>query len=175
MYENMIALDRRAEESLQMQIRRQIAIGIVNRQFPLDEPLPSVRQLASELKVSTTTVALAYRALKSDGFVEARPRSGFFVNQDALAVRGHALVADAPTDLAPPPTKVDYGKFFRGRSFDRERVVKPADSLVRYRYPFVCGLIDPSLFPVGRWRECVARCGGCGGRRQLRHGFLRDR
>ena len=155
MYENMIALDRQAEESLQMQIRRQIAIGIVNRQFPLDEPLPSVRQLASELKVSTTTVALAYRALKSDGFVEARPRSGFFVNQDALAVRGHALVADAPTDLAPPPTKVDYGKFFRGRSFDRERVVKPADSLVRYRYPFVCGLIDPSLFPVGRWRECV--------------------
>lgn len=155
MYENMIVLDRQAGESLQMQIRRQIATGIVNRQYPLDEPMPSVRQLASDLKVSATTVALAYRALKSDGFVEARPRSGYFVNQDALADPGHRLVVDAPTDFAPPPTKVDYGKFFRGRSFDRQRVVKPADSLVRYRYPFVCGLVDPTLFPVGRWRECV--------------------
>ena len=31
MYENMIVIDRQAPESLQMQIRRQIAIGIVNR------------------------------------------------------------------------------------------------------------------------------------------------
>ena len=154
MYENMIVLDRQAKESLQMQIRRQIATGIVNRQYPLDEPLPSIRQLASGLKVSVTTVALAYGALKSDGFVEARPRSGYFVNQDALADPGHALLADAPTDFASP-TRVDYAKFFRGRSFNRERVVKPADSLVRFRYPFVCGLIDPSLFPVGHWRECV--------------------
>ena len=68
--ENMIVLDRQAAESLQMQIRRQIAISIVNRQYPLDEPLPSVRQLASELDVSTTTVAMAYGAPKSDGFVE---------------------------------------------------------------------------------------------------------
>ena len=155
MYENMIVVDPQAGESLQMQIRRQIAIGIVNRMYPLDVPLPSVRQLASELKVSTTTVAMAYQALKSDGFVEARPRSGYFVNRDVLANPGHALVADALTDLAPPPTRVDYGKFFRGRSFNRERVVKPTDSLARYRYPFVCGLIDPSLFPVARWRECV--------------------
>ena len=52
-------------------------------------------------------------------------------------------------------SRVDYAKLFRGRSFNRERVVKPADSLVRYRYPFVCGLIDPSLFPLEHWRECV--------------------
>ncbi|MCY4564198.1 MAG: PLP-dependent aminotransferase family protein [Gammaproteobacteria bacterium] len=154
MYENMIVLDRHAEETLQMQIRRQMAIGIVNRQYPLDEPLPSIRQLASELRVSLTTVALAYGALKSDGFVESRPRSGYFVNPDALADPGHALAADAPADVAPP-RQVDYGKFFRGRSFNRERVVKPADSLVRYRYPFVCGLVNPALFPAAHWRECV--------------------
>ena len=35
MYENMIVIDRQTSESLQMQIRRQMAIGIVNRQFPL--------------------------------------------------------------------------------------------------------------------------------------------
>ena len=30
-------------------------------------------------------------------------------------------------------SRVDYAKLFRGRSFNRERVAKPADSLVRYR------------------------------------------
>ena len=44
---------------------------------------------------------------------------------------------------------------FRERSFNVRRVVKPADCLVRYRYPFVCGLIDPARFPIAKWRECV--------------------
>ena len=57
MYENMISIDRKAHESFQKQIRRQIAIGIVNRQYPLHRPLPSIRRLSAELQVSVTTVA----------------------------------------------------------------------------------------------------------------------
>ena len=155
MYENMIVIDREAPESLQKQIRRQIAIGIVNRQYPLHRPLPSIRQLSADLGVSVTTVTLAYEALKQDGFVEARNRSGYYVNQDVLTEPGHALKPDVPADLAPPPATLDYGAFFRERSFNLLRVVKPSDVLVRYRYPFVCGLTDPSLFPITSWRECV--------------------
>ena len=155
MYENMIRIDRDSPESLQKQIRRQIAMGIVNRQYPLHRPLPSVRRLSTDLKVSVTTVTLAYDALKNDGFVEARARSGFFVNPDVLTDPGHALKREVPTEIAAPPEKIDYRAFFRDRSFNLQRVVKPADSLVRYRYPFVCGLIDPSLFPIASWRECV--------------------
>ena len=155
MYENMIAIDREAPESLQKQLRRQIAIGIVNRQYPLHRPLPSIRHLSSELGVSVTTVALAYEGLKQDGFVEGRNRSGYYVNPDVLTDPGHAIKARLPAEFAKRPPKLDYGAFFRDRSFDRERVVKPPDSLVRYRYPFVCGLIDPSLFPITSWRECV--------------------
>lgn len=155
MYENMIVIDREAPESLQKQIRRQIAMGIVNRQYPLHRPLPSIRQLSTELGVSVTTVTLAYEALKQDGFVEARDRSGFYVNQDVLTDQGHALRSGAPADIASPPARLNYPAFFRDRRFDRDRVVKPPDSLIRYRYPFVCGLIDPSLFPITSWRECV--------------------
>ena len=144
MYENMIVIDRQARESLQMQIRRQLAIGIVSRQFPLNEPLPSIRRLASDLKVSVTTVALAYRSLRADGFVMSRKRSGYFVNPDVLADPGHRAEVDGPPADTTLASRVDYARLFRGRSFNRERVVKPADSLVRYRYPFVCGLIDPS-------------------------------
>ena len=77
------------------------------------------------------------------------------MNPGVLADPGHGAAADGPPADTTLPSRVDYARLFRGRSFDRERVVKPADSLVRYRYPFVCGLIDPSLFPLAQWRECV--------------------
>ena len=143
----------RSPESLQKQIRQQIAIGIVNRQYPLDRPLPS---------------SPSWR--RTEGQHDNRdagvPRAGggrFRQRADALRVfrepgragdPGHTPKPHAPTAVEAP-ARVDYGKLFRGRSFNRERVVKPPDCLVRYRYPFVCGLIDPSLFPVARWRECV--------------------
>ena len=154
MYENMIEIDRSADESLQRQIRRQLAIGILNRQYPLRQPLPSIRRLAADLGVSVTTVALAYEGLRQDGFVRARRRRGYFVNRAALVDRGHAAAVLAE-DAREARERMDYGSHFRGRSFNVRRVVKPADCLVRYRYPFVCGLIDPSLFPVDKWRECV--------------------
>ena len=155
MYENMIVIDRRAPESLQKQIRRQIAIGILNRQYPLHQPLPSIRQLSTDLEVSVTTVALAYEGLKQDGFVNARTRSGYFVNRGVLTDPGHALKEDVPAHVAARPAKIDYAEFFRNRSFNLQRVVKPSDCLVRFRYPFICGLIEPSLFPITSWRECV--------------------
>ena len=154
MYENMIAIDRGSPESLQMQIRRQLAIGIVNRQYSLHHALPSIRQLSTDLGVSVQTVALAYEALKQDGFVEGRKRSGYFVNARALTDPGHAFASEV-RGVAAQADKVDYREFFRGRSFNHERVAKPSDCLVRYRYPFVCGFLDSSLFPIGRWRECV--------------------
>ena len=154
MYENMIAIDRDSPESLQMQIRRQLAIGIVNRQYSVHHALPSIRQLSMELGVSVQTVALAYEALKQDGFVEGRKRSGFFVNAKALTDPGHSLASEV-RGAAAQTNRLDYQEFFRGRSFNHERVAKPSDCLVRYRYPFVCGFLDPSLFPIGRWRECV--------------------
>ena len=154
MYENMIVIDRRAPESLQKQIRRQIAIGILNRQYPLHQPLPSIRRLSADLEVSVTTVALAYEGLKQDGFVDARTRSGYFVNRDVLTDPGHAPKEEVATEV-PRPAKIDYAEFFRDRSFNLQRVVKPSDCLVRFRYPFICGLIEPSLFPITSWRECV--------------------
>ena len=155
MYEYVIEIDREARESLQMQIRRQLAIGILNRHFPLGHPLPSVRRLAADLKVSAITVTQAYASLRRDGFVVARSRSGHFVNPDALSDPGHAAAAGLAAELLPPPGRIDYASFFRPRTFDHRRVVKPVDCLVRYRYPFVCGLNDPSLFPLKQWRECV--------------------
>ena len=155
MYENIIAIDRSSSESLQMQIRRQLAIGIINRQFPLHQSLPSIRQLSKELGVSLTTVKLAYEVLRQDGFVEARDRSGFFVRKEVLVDPGLVPLAYLPCRSTAAAERIDYKSFFKGRSFNMRHVAKPADCLIRYRYPFVCGLTDPSMFPIVSWRECV--------------------
>lgn len=48
------------------------------------EPLPSVRQLASRLRVNPATVVQAYRQLQADGFVDMRQGSGTFVREVGL-------------------------------------------------------------------------------------------
>ena len=45
------------------------------------DKLPSKRQLAEHLHVSTATVEAAYGRLASEGYCESRPRSGMYVAQ----------------------------------------------------------------------------------------------
>jgi GntR family transcriptional regulator len=63
------------------EVRRARVLGTV---MP-DEPLPSVRQLASELRVNPNTVQQAYRELEREGAVYVRRGQGTFI-------------ADAPVD-----------------------------------------------------------------------------
>ena len=52
------------------------------------EKLPSARFLAEYLQVSRTTVDMAYGQLVSEGYLEARPRQGYFVS----AVEGLCVI-----------------------------------------------------------------------------------
>jgi len=54
--------------------------GIESGELPPGSPLPAVRSLAAELGVSPTTVAAAFRDLRSRGLVVTRARSGAFVS-----------------------------------------------------------------------------------------------
>lgn len=46
--------------------------------------LPSLRRMSSQLKVSIATVMQGYDNLEREGFVSARPQSGFFVNSNPV-------------------------------------------------------------------------------------------
>jgi len=59
------------------EVRRGIATGLL----AADEALPSVRQLAVELRINPNTVAQAYRELERDGVVEVRRGQGTYVVQ----------------------------------------------------------------------------------------------
>jgi len=58
------------------EVRRQAALHILRE----DDPLPAVRQLATELKVNPNTVQHAYRELVREGTVYVKRGQGTFVS-----------------------------------------------------------------------------------------------
>lgn len=54
-----------------------------------NDRLPSVRQLSSQMSVSLSTVMEAYRRLEDDGWIEARPQSGYYVRKSSLSRPGN--------------------------------------------------------------------------------------
>jgi len=61
------------------QIREQIKAAILNGEIGEGEPLPSIRQLAADLKVSVITTARAYTGLEQEGYVHNVQGKGCYV------------------------------------------------------------------------------------------------
>ena len=62
------------------QIMDEVQRGIAAGMLKPDEPLPAVRQLATELKLNPNTVQHAYRELEQHGLVYVRRGLGTFVS-----------------------------------------------------------------------------------------------
>ncbi len=85
-------------EALYRRIRQDIWDGVL----AAGERLPSKRALAEHLQVSVVTVEGAYRQLEAEGYLEARPRRGFFVG----AVDRRPSPAAPAAIPAEPPERV---------------------------------------------------------------------
>ena len=74
------------------QIASQIKNQIITGELKPGEPLPSMRLLAKELRISVITTKRAYNDLEEEGFLETIPGKGSFVAlRDASLVREEIL------------------------------------------------------------------------------------
>ncbi len=64
-----------------MQIADRIRIAVAAMELLPGVALPSVRQMASQLRVNPATVVQAYRELEEAGVVESRQGAGTFVRE----------------------------------------------------------------------------------------------
>ena len=64
-------------QQIMEQIKQRIAVG----DWPPNTPLPSIRELATELKVSIITVKRAYRELERDGVISTQQGKGSWVSE----------------------------------------------------------------------------------------------
>lgn len=74
-----IYLSNAGQEPIYAQITRQIKQQILSGQLRAGEPLPSIRLLAKELRISVITTKRAYEELEADGFIVTQAGRGSFV------------------------------------------------------------------------------------------------
>ncbi len=74
-------IDPRSPIPLYVQIADRIRIAVAAMELMPGIAMPSVRQLASQLRVSPATVVQAYRELEEAGVVESRQGAGTFVRE----------------------------------------------------------------------------------------------
>jgi DNA-binding transcriptional regulator YhcF (GntR family) len=75
----IVTVDPRSPVPLFEQVRAQIAAAIESGQVPAEQRLPTVRQLAADLRIAVNTVARAYQELEAAGLVRTGGRNGTFV------------------------------------------------------------------------------------------------
>ena len=79
----LIAIDPADTRPIFVQIMDEVRRAVVLGTLGADDPLPSVRQLAGELRVNPNTVQQAYRELERDGVIYVRRGRGTFVAAEA--------------------------------------------------------------------------------------------
>lgn len=139
--------------SLQGQIRQMLVTAILDGQMPLDAPIPSSRELSSQIGVARNTVVIAYQQLADEGYLISRERKGHFVNPEML--EGRASSPGMPPASAPASAP-DWSYRFRFRPSAQRSICKPSD-WQSYPYPFLYGQFDATLFPTADWRECCMK------------------
>ncbi|WP_299423047.1 PLP-dependent aminotransferase family protein [uncultured Shimia sp.] len=138
--------------TLQAQIQQLIAEGILSGRFRRGEKLPSSRKLATHLGVSRITVTLAYTELLANDYLTSRGRSGYYVSENA----------PVPPSFDPPKPRedrIDWARALGRRYTGGDTPDKPKD-WANYRFPFVYGQTDPSLFDHANWRLCALQALG---------------
>ena len=87
-----IYIDNRSGAPIYDQIYSQIKAQIVSGGFEADDALPSIRNLAKELKISAITTKRAYDELEREGYIYTVAAKGCFVApKSAELMRGESL------------------------------------------------------------------------------------
>ena len=76
-----IFIDNKSGVPIYDQIYSQIKNQILSGELRADEALPSIRNLAKDLRISVVTTKRAYDELEREGFIETVPGKGSFVAQ----------------------------------------------------------------------------------------------
>lgn len=116
-------MEARGRLSLYEYLYRRLRDDILSGALAAGERLPSKRALAEHLQISVITVEGAYRQLEAEGYVDTRPRLGFFVSPVDRAPAAPAIKTSIPAQPEAPAWKLDLKS----------------------------GQIDPSCFPSALW------------------------
>ncbi|WP_310604969.1 MocR-like pyridoxine biosynthesis transcription factor PdxR [Anaerosporobacter sp.] len=128
-----IPLNTKSKTPLYEQIYTYIKEEIRNNSLPYQAKLPSTRNLATYLQVSRNTVDMAYSQLVSEGYIESKSKSGYYVCQIAEVLTIRERVTNKQLQQLPK--------------------ARP-----HFSYDFSPFAIDIHHFPYNTWRKLSKEC-----------------
>lgn len=131
-HELNLTLDPALAGPIYVRVAEAILVAVRAGQIRPGHALPGVRELADRVGVHRNTVLAALRELEEQGWVEARPRSGFFV-ADPLPER-RVQEASGASSAAP--------------GFDVPGTLRPITSTLNVTLDFSDGVADARLAPM---------------------------
>jgi GntR family transcriptional regulator len=76
-----LKIDSKSSLPIYVQIIDQVKFQVASGRLRTGDQIPTVRELASGLRVNPNTVAKAYRELERDGVLEGKPGQGSFISE----------------------------------------------------------------------------------------------
>lgn len=108
-----ILISNTSDIPLYQQIKDQIKDAILKEELVENDPLPSIRAFANDLKVSVLTIRRVYEELEQEGFVISQVGIGTFVsasNIELLRDSRRRLVEQKMQDMIQTPKALDITK-----------------------------------------------------------------
>ena len=105
-----ITYSHQDKDPIYLQIVKQIKVQIMNGTLHPNQPLPSMRALASELRISVITTKRAYEELEKEGFITSIVGKGCFVSSrpvDSIEQEHRRQLNDALDQLVDAAKALD--------------------------------------------------------------------
>ena len=156
MFSFTLSLDPRSRTPMYEQLYHAVSGAIRDGDLRNGEKLPSKRVLCAQLGVSRATVETAYELLLAEGYVESRPRSGYY------AAEYQSTPFTAGTSIACPAceaTDRPAGNSFYALESTPEGGASDACPSIPDRKESACAAllstsaVDVSLFPYASWAK----------------------
>lgn len=94
-----IVISNSSDLPIYAQIKEQVKAQILSGELIEDEMLPSLRQLARDLKISVLTTTRAYNELEQEGFITSRQGKGFYVMSSSSDLIREQLIREVELNL----------------------------------------------------------------------------
>ena len=94
-----LTIDTQSAVPVYLQIMEQVRERVTEGDLPPGSPIPSVRQMATDLGINPNTVAKAYMLLEREGIILTVRRRGTFVSEMAPARARQSLDARIDTTV----------------------------------------------------------------------------
>jgi GntR family transcriptional regulator len=97
-----IIISNSSQDPIYQQIVIQIKTAIMNDVLTQGDALPSIRNLAKELRISVITTKRAYEELEREGFIETVPGKGSYVsgqNKELIREKRLTVIQEKLTEV----------------------------------------------------------------------------